>query len=108
MDDSTPKYLNSPESAIFEKGNYYLPLIRLINLFVKNNKLSLPEGYMDVISAHNHGVTNVVASLGTAYTRDHGHILMRQAEEIVLAYDMDGAGRQAAARGYRIIAKYGF
>ncbi len=48
---------------------------------------------MDVISAHNHGVTNVVASLGTAYTRDHGHILMRQAEEIVLAYDMDGAGR---------------
>ena len=63
---------------------------------------------MDVISAHNHGVTNVVASLGTAYTRDHGHILMRQADEIVLAYDMDGAGRQAAARAIELLQNTDF
>ena len=74
---------------------------------MRKKQAILVEGYMDVISAHNHGVTNVVASLGTAYTRDHGHILMRQAEEIVLAYDMDGAGRQAAARAIELLLKYG-
>ena len=55
---------------------------------------------MDVISAHNRGVTNVVASLGTAYTKDHGRLLVRQADEVVLAYDMDGAGATSSAQGY--------
>ena len=58
---------------------------------------------MDVLSAHNAGITNVVASLGTAYTKDHGRLLMRQAEEIVLAYDMDGAGRTAAKRAIELL-----
>ena len=68
----------------------------------------LVEGYMDVISAHNKGVTNVVASLGTAYTKDHGHILMRQADEIILAYDMDGAGRQAVTRAIELLQNTDF
>ena len=98
MDDSTPKYLNSPESPIFEKGKILFAFDKAYKSIRQEKQAILVEGYMDVISAHNQGVTNVVASLGTAYTKDHGHILMRQADEIVLAYDMDGAGRQAATR----------
>ena len=108
MDDSTPKYLNSPESSIFEKGKLLFAFDKAYKSIREEKQAILVEGYMDVISAHNHGVTNVVASLGTAYTRDHGHILMRQAEEIVLAYDMDGAGRQAAARAIELLQNTDF
>ncbi len=108
MDDSTPKYLNSPESAIFEKGKLLFAFDKAYKSIRQERQAILVEGYMDVISAHNHGVTNVVASLGTAYTRDHGHILMRQADEIVLAYDMDGAGRQAAARAIELLQNTDF
>ena len=106
MGDAKPKYLNSPETRLFDKSRnlYGLNIARTS----RKPNMIICEGYMDVISAHNHGVTNVVASLGTAYTRDHGHILMRQAEEIVLAYDMDGAGRQAAARAIELLQNTDF
>ena len=108
MDDSTPKYLNSPESPIFEKGKILFAFDKAYKSIRQEKQAILVEGYMDVISAHNQGVTNVVASLGTAYTKDHGHILMRQADEIVLAYDMDGAGRQAATRAIELLQNTDF
>lgn len=108
MDDSSPKYLNSPESQIFEKGKILFAFDKAYKSIRGLKQAILVEGYMDVISAHNEGVSNVVASLGTAYTRDHGHILMRQADEIVLAYDMDGAGRQAAARAIELLQNTDF
>lgn len=109
MDDSTPKYLNSPESPIFEKGKILFAFDKAYKSIRQEKQAILVEGYMDVISAHNQGgVTNVVASLGTAYTKDHGHILMRQADEIVLAYDMDGAGRQAASRAIELLQNTDF
>ena len=108
MDDSTPKYLNSPEYQIFEKGKILFAFDKAYKSIREEKQAILVEGYMDVISAHNKGVTNVVASLGTAYTKDHGHILMRQADEIILAYDMDGAGRQAAARAIELLQNTDF
>ena len=108
MDDSTPKYLNSPECQIFEKGKNLFAFDKAYKSIREEKQAILVEGYMDVISAHNKGVTNVVASLGTAYTKDHGHILMRQADEIILAYDMDGAGRQAAARAIELLQNTDF
>ena len=108
MDDSTPKYLNSPECQIFEKGKILFAFDKAYKSIREEKQAILVEGYMDVISAHNKGVTNVVASLGTAYTKDHGHILMRQADEIILAYDMDGAGRQAAARAIELLQNTDF
>ncbi|ETS93448.1 DNA primase [Veillonella sp. AS16] len=108
MDDSTPKYLNSPESPIFEKGKILFAFDKAYKSIRQEKQAILVEGYMDVISAHNQGVTNVVASLGTAYTKDHGYILMRQADEIVLAYDMDGAGRQAATRAIELLQNTDF
>ena len=108
MDDSTPKYLNSPESQIFEKGKILFAFDKAYKSIRESKQAILVEGYMDVISAHNKGITNVVASLGTAYTQDHGHILMRQAEEIILAYDMDGAGRQAATRAIELLQNTDF
>ena len=108
MDDSTPKYLNSPEGKIFEKGKILFAFDKAYKSIREEKQAILVEGYMDVISAHNKGVTNVVASLGTAYTKDHGHILMRQADEIILAYDMDGAGRQAAARAIELLQNTDF
>lgn len=108
MDDSTPKYLNSPESQIFEKGKLLFAFDKAYKMIREKKQAILVEGYMDVISAHNTGITNVVASLGTAYTRDHGHVLMRQAEEIILAYDMDGAGRQAVTRAIELLQNTDF
>ena len=108
MDDSTPKYLNSPECPIFEKGKILFAFDKAYKSIREEKQAILVEGYMDVISAHNKGVTNVVASLGTAYTKDHGHILMRQADEIILAYDMDGAGRQAVTRAIELLQNTDF
>lgn len=103
LDDSNPKYLNSPESEIFNKGHLLFAFNQSYRTIRERKQAILVEGYMDVLSAHNAGITNVVASLGTAYTKDHGRLLMRQAEEIVLAYDMDGAGRTAAKRAIELL-----
>ena len=108
MDDSSPKYLNSPESPIFDKGKLLFAFDKAYKRIRETKQAILVEGYMDVISAHNKGITNVVASLGTAYTNDHGHLLMRQADEIVLAYDMDGAGQQAAKRAIELLQNTDF
>lgn len=103
LDDSKPKYLNSPEYQLFNKGHMLFAFDKAYRTIREKKQVILVEGYMDVISAHNRGVTNVVASLGTAYTKDHGCLLVRQADEVVLAYDMDGAGQQAARRAIELL-----
>ena len=108
MDGSEPKYLNSPETEIFNKGKLLFAFDKAYKSIRETKQAVLVEGYMDVIGAHDKGVTNVVASLGTAYTKDHGNVLVRQAEEIVLAYDMDGAGRRAAKRAIELLRNTDF
>lgn len=105
--DGIPKYLNSPESAIFLKKNnlYGLNLTRQdIN---KENCAILVEGYMDVISLYKNGVRNVSASLGTALTENQAALLKRYTENIILSYDADEAGQAAALRGLDILKSAG-
>ncbi len=101
MDDSVPKYLNSPETRIFNKR---------LNLFALNiakkdasKKIILAEGYMDVISLHQAGFSNAVASLGTALTPDQAKLIKRYADEVFIAYDSDGAGVTATERAISIL-----
>lgn len=98
-----PKYINSPENLIYTKGRhlYALNLARKSN--EKMKKILVVEGYMDVVSPHQAGITNVVASLGTALTEQQGRLLRRYAEEIILSYDSDEAGQTAIERGLEVL-----
>lgn len=103
MDDSKPKYLNSPETAAFNKR---LNLFALN--FAKNKKsdaLILVEGYMDVISLHQVGINNAVATLGTALTEEQTRLIARYAKDVVLCYDTDEAGVKATMRAIEIFSK---
>ncbi len=105
MDDSTPKYLNSPETLIFNKRKNLFAL----NL-AKKSKLGyliLVEGYMDAVSLHQYGFDCAVASLGTALTEDHATLLTRYTEEVVLLYDADEAGQDATRRAIPILERAG-
>mgnify|MGYP000254316091 CR=1 FL=1 len=105
MGDGKPKYLNSPETRIFDKSRnlYGLNIART----TRKNYLILCEGYMDVIAMHQAGFTQAVASLGTAFTVEQANLLHRYAENILLAYDSDGAGTKAALRGIGILREAG-
>ena len=105
MGDGEPKYLNSPESKIFEKRKTLFGLN--IAKKHKGKELILCEGYMDVISLHQAGFSNAVASLGTALTADHAAVLKRYTSSVVLSYDSDGAGRNAAVRAIPILKNAG-
>lgn len=98
-----PKYVNSPENLIYTKGKhlYALNLARKSN--DKMKKILVVEGYMDVISPHQAGITNVVASLGTALTEQQGRLLRQYADEIILSYDSDAAGQNAIERGLEVL-----
>ncbi|KGN02446.1 DNA primase [Clostridium novyi A str. 4570] len=107
LDDSKPKYLNSPETDIFKKGTNLYGL----NFAIKNNKsrtIIIVEGYMDCISLYQHGIDNVVASLGTALTYEQGKLLKRYVDKIIISYDADFAGQSATLRGLKILKKQGF
>lgn len=107
LDDSKPKYLNSPETNIFKKGmNLYAINFAIKNL--KERQLIIVEGYMDCISLHQHGITNVVASLGTALTQMQAKLLKRYADKIIISYDADAAGQTATLRGLEILRHEGF
>ncbi|MCL2514028.1 MAG: DNA primase, partial [Oscillospiraceae bacterium] len=93
MDDSMPKYLNSPETAAFSKS-YNLFGLNFAKA-AKDGFLLLTEGYMDVISLHQNGITNAVATLGTALTAEQARIIKRMRGEAVIAYDSDEAGQKA-------------
>ncbi len=93
-----PKYLNSPETPLFHKGRELFGLWQVRDAHSKIPRLIVVEGYMDVISLHQFGVTQAVATLGTATTRDHAEILFRQCADVFFCFDGDRAGRQAAWR----------
>ena len=105
MGDGEPKYLNSPETKIFDKSRNLYGL----NLARKSRQgfFLICEGYMDVIAMHQAGFNNAVASLGTAFTVQHGMIMKRYTDEVVLCYDNDGAGRKAALRAIPILQDAG-
>lgn len=96
MGEGEPKYLNSPESICFEKSRnlYGLNIAKRH----RGNELILVEGYMDVISLHQAGFSNAVASLGTALTDNHASVLKRYTDRVLISYDSDGAGQDAALR----------
>ena len=105
MDDSKPKYINTSDTPVYKKSNGVFALN-----FAKNaneNKLLLVEGYMDVIALHQAGFTNAIACLGTAFTSEQANLLSRYAEEIIICYDNDGAGREATQRALAVLGKTG-
>ena len=105
LDDSKPKYINSPENVVYSKGRHLFGL----NVAKKGDtkKLLIVEGYMDVISLHQRGITNVVAPLGTALTEQQGWPLRKSAEQIILSFDSDAAGLQAKLRALDILQNMG-
>jgi len=105
LDDSKPKYINSPENIVYSKGR---------NLFAMNivktqrpKTIIIVEGYMDAISLHQRGINNAVASLGTALTEAQGRLLRRSCEKVIIGYDADGAGQAATLRGLEILNNLG-
>ncbi len=105
MGDGEPKYLNSPETPVFDKRRnlYGLNFART----ARSGNIILCEGYMDVIAMHQAGFTQAVASLGTAFTPEQANLLKRYTDNVLLAYDSDGAGVKAALRGIGILREAG-
>ncbi len=98
IEDENPKYLNSPETPVFHKGSELYGLYEARQERFDLNTVLMVEGYMDVVALHEAGIGNVVATLGTATTRDHLVKLFRIASEVVFCFDGDNAGRKAAWR----------
>ena len=105
LDDSKPKYINSPENIVYSKGRHLFGL----NVAKKyaEKKLLIVEGYMDVISLHQRGIRNVVGALGTALTEQQGWLLRKSTEQVILGFDADGAGQTAIQRSMDILQKMG-
>ena len=105
MGDGTPKYLNSPETKLFDKSRnlYGLNYARSS----RKKYMLICEGYMDVIAMHQAGFTNAVASLGTAFTSQHAMLIKRYTDQVILTYDSDGAGVKAALRAIPILKEVG-
>ena len=105
LDDSKPKYINSPENVVYSKGRHLFGL----NVAKKGDtkKLLIVEGYMDVISLHQRGITNVVAPLGTPLTEQQGWLLRKNSEQIILSFDSDDAGIKAKLRAIDILQNMG-
>jgi len=107
LDDSKPKYLNSPETPLFHKGlNLYG-----LNFVIKNNRsrtIIIVEGYMDCISLHQYGFSNAVASLGTALTINQAKLLKRHVDKVIISFDADFAGQAATIKGLEVLRNEGF
>ena len=105
LDDSKPKYINSPENIVYSKGRNLFGL----NVAKKGDtkRLLIVEGYMDAISLHQRGITNVVASLGTALTTQQGWLLRKNTEQVILGFDSDGAGQTAVLRAMEVMQNMG-
>jgi len=103
LDDSLPKYLNTLQTAIFDKGGTLYALDRAREAIRKQAQAVIVEGYMDAIAAHQHGFANVVASMGTALTERQVRLLRRYTRNLVLALDADAAGSEAALRGQDVV-----
>lgn len=105
LDDSKPKYINSPENIVYSKGRHLFGL----NVAKKSDlkKIIIVEGYMDAISLHQRGISNAVASLGTAMTEAQGRLLRKSSQQVIIGYDSDGAGQAATMRGLEILQGLG-
>lgn len=105
LDDSKPKYINSPENIVYSKGRHLFGL----NVAKKSDlkKIIIVEGYMDAISLHQRGISYAVASLGTAMTEAQGRLLRRSSQQVIIGYDADGAGQAATMRGLEILQGLG-
>lgn len=105
LDNSLPKYINSPDTIVYNKGR------NLYGLNVAKNsrldKIIMVEGYMDCVSLHQRGIPNAVASLGTALTENQGRLLRKYSEKVIISYDSDGAGQAATLRGLEILKNIG-
>jgi len=104
LDDSLPKYINSPQTQIFDKGNILYGIDRAKSVIRKENLVIIVEGYMDVLTAHQHGWQNVVGSMGTSLTAKQVEGIKRLTSNITLALDADLAGEEATLRGEAILA----
>lgn len=105
LGDGKPKYINSPETKVFDKSRnlYGLNIARSS----RRGNMILCEGYMDVIALHQAGVDNAVASLGTAFTTGHAHIIKKYTDQVLLTFDSDGAGVKAALRAIPMLRAAG-
>ena len=105
LDDSKPKYINSPEDIVYSKGRHLFAF----NIARKYNSktIIMVEGYMDAVSLLQRGTHNAVASLGTALTEAQGRLLRRSCEKVIIGYDADGAGQAATLRGLEILQNLG-
>ena len=101
LDDSKPKYINSPENIVYSKGRHLFGL----NVAKKGDlkRIIIVEGYMDAISLHQRGISYAVASLGTAMTEAQGRLLRKSSQQVIIGYDSDGAGQAATMRGLEIL-----
>ena len=107
LGDAGPKYLNSPESPVFSKKNNLYGLNITRNDISRKKQVVLVEGYMDLVSLYQHGITNVAASLGTALTSQQCMLLKRYAADVVISYDADNAGQKAALRAIELLRTAG-
>lgn len=102
LDESTPKYLNSPQTAVFDKSGILYGIDRAKGAIREQGLAIIVEGYMDVIAAHQYGMTNVVASMGTSLTQKQLGIISRLTTNLALALDADAAGDEATLRGLQV------
>lgn len=107
LDQSVPKYMNSPETALFNKGHLLYGLHLAKEAIRQKGYVVIMEGYMDVITAHRFGVNNAVASLGTSLTREQVRLLVQYTRNVVIAYDADAAGVAATMRGLDLLQEAG-
>lgn len=105
LDSSLPKYINSPDTIVYNKGRNLYGLNVAKNS--RTDKIIIVEGYMDAVSLHQRGIQNVVASLGTALTENQGRLLRKYSEKVIISYDSDGAGQAATMRGLEILKNIG-
>jgi DNA primase len=107
MGDAQPKYLNSPETMLFHKSRSLYNMHRSRPQIRKQQQLVLMEGYVDVIKAWEAGIHNGVATMGTALTEEHADVIRKQADQVIVAFDGDGAGQAAAYKSIPILEKAG-
>ncbi len=107
LDDSVPKYLNSPETEIYHKGRNLYGLHQARKAIREEDAAIVVEGYMDVIACHQAGVKNVIAPLGTALTPDQARLLKRHTRNVFILYDADKAGEMATLRGLELFLEEG-
>ncbi|MBQ9497713.1 MAG: DNA primase, partial [Selenomonadaceae bacterium] len=105
--ESSPKYLNTPETVLFNKRNLLFGLDKSNRAISTSGKVIVVEGYMDAISLFSAGVKNVVATLGTAFTPEHAKLILRYAKKIIFCYDSDEAGQRATLRALPIVQAAG-